>query len=190
MIGAGYFLGVGSNVEPARNIALALEALVQRYGSLHSSAIHLTEPVAVQGDRLFRNLVVFLPVTEPATQLKAFFNELETRLGRDRSHPQRKHIARPVDLDILRFFPGQAPQGLAATDLATEPYFLVAIPALLHYLGLAAAPAPGANATETLRLADQEVGSRPFSLHTTSAGRIVASTAGPAHAAGPLQESR
>lgn len=119
MMEAGYFIGVGSNENPQTNIPLALEALVERFGCLHSSSIYLTEPIAVDGDGLFRNLVLYLPATLPAAQLKEFCNGVETRLGRDRSHPQRKFIARPVDLDVLCFNDGTH-ERLAPASVTSE----------------------------------------------------------------------
>ncbi|WP_181919653.1 2-amino-4-hydroxy-6-hydroxymethyldihydropteridine diphosphokinase [Alkalilimnicola ehrlichii] len=159
------FLGVGSNANPRENIPRALAALVRRFGCLHSSSIYLTEPVAVDGDELFRNLVLFLPTTLAEAELKAFCNDIETQLGRDRTHPQRKWIARPVDLDILRCFAGET-EILQPEALAQEPYFLVAIPELLRCLGLAPATVTGSPCpTEAVVLDGVMIGKQPFSLH-------------------------
>jgi 2-amino-4-hydroxy-6-hydroxymethyldihydropteridine diphosphokinase len=168
----GYFIGVGSNAQPQQNIPGALAALAAQFGCLHASSIYLTEPVAVEGEELFRNLVLFLPVACSAAELKARCNAIETSLGRDRSHPQRKWIARPVDLDILAEVPRcTSPAAFPARAVAREPYFLVAVPELLHYLGAQSPPRVAAR-TEAVMLQGRRVGDRPFTLQRAAGGGI------------------
>src|SRR5690625_3878775 len=168
---AGYFIGIGSNKQPRVNLPRVLDALARQFGCLYCSSIYLTEPVAMadRGER-FRNAVAYLPTTWPPERLKAFTNELETRLGRNRAHPRRKVIARPADVDLLYRYPGGT-HPLTPASVTDEPYFLVAVPELLEYLGLGNASAASAQTpTEMLSLAAQPVGQGPFTLIDEASG--------------------
>lgn len=162
---AGYFIGIGSNKQPRANLPKVLDALARQFGCLYCSSIYLTEPVAmVDRGEPFRNAVAYLPTTWSPERLKAFTNDLETRLGRNRAHPRRKVIARPADVDLLyRYSGGKHP--LTPASVTDEPYFLIAVPELLGYLGLCDSPTVSATApTEMLSLAAQPVGQGPFTL--------------------------
>lgn len=101
--GAGYFIGLGANLAPEKNVASVLELLLQSFDELAVSRIVYTEPVGIASVAPFVNCVLFVPTRMPASVLKAHCNAIEIALGRDRAHPLRKLKDRPADLDILQF---------------------------------------------------------------------------------------
>lgn len=98
----GYFLGLGSNLQPELNTPLMLAALTQHFGTLYLSPVIRTPPIGMEANSEdFLNSVAYIegPYTEP--ELKAVFNQIEAQLGRDRSDPLRKVKSRPADIDVL-----------------------------------------------------------------------------------------
>lgn len=96
-----YIIGIGSNIDPAENVARGLKKLRACGERLVISRIWQTEPVNMVSDHPFFNLVAYLETALDADHLKKEFNALEESLGRDRSDPERAVKDRPLDLDIL-----------------------------------------------------------------------------------------
>ena len=94
------YVGIGSNVEPERNIKLVLDEIQLAFGELTLSPVYQSAAVGFDGDD-FLNLVVkfetSLDVLEVVRQLRV----IEDSLGRDRSQP--RFSKRPIDLDILLY---------------------------------------------------------------------------------------
>ena len=114
-----YLCGIGSNIDPADNLPRALARLSQAFGSVRVSEVIHTPPYGMHSQNSFLNALVIFEADLPQPQLKRWLNQLETDLGRDRTHPDSSTRDRPMDVDILAVseqpsFPG--------TKLE-EPYF-------------------------------------------------------------------
>ena len=95
---AGYLMGVGSNLSPHQNIAQIIEELLQQFSQLSLSRILHIPPVGMNSQHDFLNMAVFIETDIAQTELKAFCNDLETQLGRDRNDPASKIKDRAADL--------------------------------------------------------------------------------------------
>ncbi len=94
------YLGIGSNIDPQLHVALALDALAARFGSLCLSPVYESEAVGFAGDN-FLNLVVGLDTTLSLDDLSRWLKALEARHGRTPQTP--RFSARTLDLDILLY---------------------------------------------------------------------------------------
>ncbi len=92
-------VGLGSNVEPDKNIQKTKEILFQEYNVLAESCLKTTKPIGTIPRADFINGVLLLETSLESEQLKTELKEIESRLGRskeyDRSGP------RTIDLDIV-----------------------------------------------------------------------------------------
>jgi 2-amino-4-hydroxy-6-hydroxymethyldihydropteridine diphosphokinase len=145
----GYFVGIGSNLEPASNIARAIEGLTVLAGRVEVSRILKTEPVNLVTSNRFLNAVVYFLTDLDASSLKVRLNDLESTLGRDRGEPDRATRDRPIDLDILLQTPAGA-HVVQSADVPRESYHRALFLELLHALGFAChlPPEPVRGATE------------------------------------------
>jgi len=96
-----YVIGIGSNIEPARNVPAVLEALRDRFGEVAVSRIVHTRPVHMDTERDFYNLAVMIETELEAAALKDVCNAIEIARGRNRADPGSPFKDRPADLDIL-----------------------------------------------------------------------------------------
>jgi 2-amino-4-hydroxy-6-hydroxymethyldihydropteridine diphosphokinase len=159
----GYFVGLGSNVAPARNIADALTRLADLFGPLEISRIVETAPTArLNGP--FLNAVAYLRSELNSAELKSTLCSIETAFGRDRTDPNRGRKDRVIDLDILLEMAGNNDQ-VAAEAIVNEPYYRPSMLELVGTMGLACSAPSGSlwPATEIV-LADVPVGLRPTRL--------------------------
>jgi len=111
------YICLGSNLgDRAGNLALAIRALMEASFVVHKlSAIYETEPLEIEGDTFFLNMVAEIRVKNvSATQMMARLLRIEYLLGR-RDKSMKK--PRTVDLDIL-FFGDQQME----TELLTLPH--------------------------------------------------------------------
>lgn len=114
-----YYLALGSNLSPARNIARGLSLLQAQFNYLLVWPVVETPPTAMKSDKHFYNtLVIVRSALSPAT-LKAQCNQIETALGRDRSDPLSSQKDRPLDIDVLA---QQARLEPTITNEFDEPY--------------------------------------------------------------------
>lgn len=97
---AEIFVGVGSNVEPARYVQMGLDALNERFGPLRRSTIWRSRAVGFHGND-FHNLVVAFNTDLDIHALDAALDAIETACGRDRSAP--RFAPRTLDLDLLLY---------------------------------------------------------------------------------------
>lgn len=121
-----YYLGLGSNLQPALHFSTALDKLQAQFGTLLVWPAITTPPVAINTPHAFVNTLVVLHSDWSPTQLKCWTNALEERCGRDRSDPQRAHKDRPLDIDILA---QQSQLDLQILDQFSEPYIRAVIAA-------------------------------------------------------------
>ena len=100
MIPTEVFVGLGSDIEPRRNLGAALDRLAACFGALRISPVYQCEAVGFDGDP-FLNLVVGFSTTEPLVGVSAFLRAVERDFGRSRS--EARFAARTLDLDIILF---------------------------------------------------------------------------------------
>jgi len=94
------YISIGSNIEPARHVRLAVAALHEYYGELAISSVYESVAVGFDGDN-FYNLVVGLDTDQDVNTVNRTLHEIEDRYGRDRSGP--RFSARAIDLDLLMY---------------------------------------------------------------------------------------
>lgn len=92
------YLGLGSNVEKARNIAFGLAQLRECFGEMQCSPTYESEAVGCDGSN-FYNLVVCVQSDLSIASLTGITRGIETASGRDRR--QAKYSPRCLDIDIL-----------------------------------------------------------------------------------------
>lgn len=94
------FVGIGSNIEPARHIRAALQGLRDRFGSLQVSSVYRNAAAGFEGDD-FLNLVVAFTTTEKPQALHAELERLHAAAGRVRG--TNAFSSRTLDLDLLLY---------------------------------------------------------------------------------------
>ena len=97
---AQVFVSIGSNIDPAKHICTALDALQQRFAKLQISKVYQSTAVGFEGED-FLNLAVGFDCDCDVTELSECLRDIETRCGRERS--EAKFSARTLDLDILTY---------------------------------------------------------------------------------------
>jgi 2-amino-4-hydroxy-6-hydroxymethyldihydropteridine diphosphokinase len=97
---ATVFLGLGSNVDPQRNLRLAVRELRRRYGSLDLSNVYQNSPVGFEGSD-FLNLVVSLKSDESPVDIHAQIESIHDISGREQRNS--KFLSRPLDIDLLLY---------------------------------------------------------------------------------------
>ena len=95
---ADVYVAAGSNVEPEKNLARALDELEQAFGTLAISPAYRNPAVGFAGED-FINLVVGFRTDDPPAQVKEKLERIEASCGRLRGAP--KWAPRTMDLDIL-----------------------------------------------------------------------------------------
>lgn len=96
------FVAIGSNIEPEKNIPLALARLDQIPGTrlVQQSRWYRTSPWGIEEQAEFINLVVELATGLTPFELLAETQAIEQQLGRERT---LVNGPRPIDLDMLLF---------------------------------------------------------------------------------------
>ncbi len=96
------YIGVGSNIDPERNIPAALEALLRaNLLVVQSSRFYRTDPIGRPEQAAYANGVWQAKTELSPHGLKGLLKRVERSLGRVRSAD--KFAARTIDLDILLF---------------------------------------------------------------------------------------
>jgi 2-amino-4-hydroxy-6-hydroxymethyldihydropteridine diphosphokinase len=91
---------LGSNIEPQRRIAAALEALAGRFGELVVSPVYESVAVGFSGDN-FHNLVVGIETGLSPRALVETLCRIEAQQGRTRDGG--KFSPRTLDIDLLTY---------------------------------------------------------------------------------------
>lgn len=94
------FVSLGSNVEPQKNLNLALDALTKRFGAICQSTVYRNKAVGFEGDP-FLNLVVGFTTFEPVEAVLDALHAVEDQFGRVRSDD--KFAPRTLDMDLLLY---------------------------------------------------------------------------------------
>lgn len=101
---ANVYLGLGSNVLPRKNIALAVQELRSRYGELRVSAVYQSAALGFDGED-FLNLVVGLQTDSTASDVCDEIELIHNLAGRTRATGGNndKWVSRPLDIDLLLY---------------------------------------------------------------------------------------
>ncbi len=94
------YVSIGSNIEPARYVRLAVQAMRESFGEVMLSPVYETVPVGFEGDNFYNLVAAFdtgIPVESVIDQLHA----IEERYGREREG--QRFVARTIDLDLLLY---------------------------------------------------------------------------------------
>jgi dihydroneopterin aldolase/2-amino-4-hydroxy-6-hydroxymethyldihydropteridine diphosphokinase len=94
------FIGMGSNVEPERNLREALRLLASAVLVLDLSTVYLTPPVGRPEQASYYNCIAAIETAlEPLELKQRVLRTIEDRLGRVRNRDT--FAPRPIDLDLL-----------------------------------------------------------------------------------------
>jgi 2-amino-4-hydroxy-6-hydroxymethyldihydropteridine diphosphokinase len=97
---AKIYAGLGSNIEPEKNLGIAVRELRKKYGELEVSSVYRSAAVGFDGDD-FLNLVVGFRSEEKPLDIVAEIENLHNLTGRSRGDD--KWAARPLDIDLLLY---------------------------------------------------------------------------------------
>jgi 2-amino-4-hydroxy-6-hydroxymethyldihydropteridine diphosphokinase len=97
---ARVYVSLGANVEPEQNLALAIEALGQRFGEVDLSSVYRSQAVGFEGPP-FLNLVAAFDTDLTPEAIVTMLRSIEDWQGRDREAP--RFSSRPLDLDLLLY---------------------------------------------------------------------------------------
>jgi 2-amino-4-hydroxy-6-hydroxymethyldihydropteridine diphosphokinase len=98
---ADIYVGLGSNIDPERNITRACVELERHFGPLRSSSVYRSAAVGFRGDD-FLNMVVSFTGTAGPDAVEDVLTALEQAAGRRR---QVESGPRTLDLDLLIYGP-------------------------------------------------------------------------------------
>lgn len=94
------FVSIGSNIQPAENIAAALYRLRRYTTVLDASPVYRSAPKGYLAQQPFLNMAVSVHTRRAPAQFKAaVLDRIETELNRVRD-PENKNAPRTIDLDI------------------------------------------------------------------------------------------
>jgi 2-amino-4-hydroxy-6-hydroxymethyldihydropteridine diphosphokinase len=94
------FLGLGSNIEPEKNLRLALLELGRRFGSIATSPVYRSAAVGFEGPD-FLNLVVQTQTDASPAEVHFELEEIHALAGRERGC--EKYLSRRLDIDLLLY---------------------------------------------------------------------------------------
>ncbi len=94
------YFGLGSNVDPEKNLKLGVSELRRRYGELTLSPVYRNKAVGFDGDD-FLNLVVACNARDYIEQIQAAIEEIHALAERERRG--EKFSSRSLDIDLLTY---------------------------------------------------------------------------------------
>ncbi len=97
---AQVFIGVGSNIDPERNIKSGVKAMRQCFGELVISPIYESVAVGFEGDNFYNFVVRFETELSPK-ELAKRLHEIEFEFGRNKH--ETRFSSRTLDLDLLLY---------------------------------------------------------------------------------------
>jgi len=92
-------IGVGSNIDPEKNIGLARVAIARDHKWLAESPFLLTKPIGFKNQPDFHNGAFLIQTSLSLNAFQEFLKNLEKTLGRKPS--KHSHGPRTMDLDIV-----------------------------------------------------------------------------------------
>ena len=133
------FVGIGSNIDPARNVAKALRLLGRRARLRAISTVYATAPIGRPEQEQYYNCVAEIETPLPPLRLKIeVLAAVEQDLGRVRS--EDKFAPRAIDLDLLVYDDLKmetADLTLPDPDIAARPFLALGLRELAPDLDLA-----------------------------------------------------
>lgn len=94
------YVALGSNVEPERHLAMAVQAMRGRFGGLILSPVYRNQAIGFEGED-FLNAVAGFDSTFDVPRLKAALDQVERECGRQRG--AARFAPRTLDLDLLLY---------------------------------------------------------------------------------------
>ncbi len=94
------FVSAGSNIEPVRNLRMAVRELQGRFAPLLLSSVYRNKAEGFEGDD-FLNMVIGFTTDERPEAIVAELERLHEKAGRVRA--QNAFGSRPLDLDLLLY---------------------------------------------------------------------------------------
>lgn len=96
------YVGIGSNIDPERNVLAAIRSLARQARVLGVSTFYRTDPIGHPNDPRFINGVIAIETRLSAEALKRdVLREIERELGRRRGADP--NAPRTIDLDVLLY---------------------------------------------------------------------------------------
>lgn len=92
-------VGLGSNIEPDKNIERAKKTLTRKYKVVAESSFRQTKSIGDIQQADFINGAILLETERDSEQLKVELTQIETELGRSQEHNHNE--PRTIDLDII-----------------------------------------------------------------------------------------
>lgn len=92
------YLGLGSNIEPSKNIIAVLSELDTIFELLTISSVYESPPLGAVGPN-FLNCAVIIKTDQQLDEIKHILRGIENNMGRIRS--EDKNAPRSIDIDIL-----------------------------------------------------------------------------------------
>lgn len=97
---AQVYLGLGSNIEPAANLRLAVRELRRRFGDIDLSAVYRSSPVGFEGAD-FLNMVAGLRTTRSPREMTEEIEAIHGAARRERDGDRL--LPRTLDVDLLLY---------------------------------------------------------------------------------------
>lgn len=94
------YVSIGSNLEPERHVAAALDELAARFGPLETSRVYRSNAVGFEGPPFLNLVAAFDSDADPA-RIVAELHAIEARHGRRRDGP--RFSDRTLDLDLILY---------------------------------------------------------------------------------------
>jgi len=94
------YLGLGSNINPEKNLRLGIRELRRIFGEIDLSAVYSSAAIGFDGAD-FLNLVVRLQSTDSPRAIQEHAESIHVLAGRDRHSD--KFSSRPLDIDLLLY---------------------------------------------------------------------------------------
>lgn len=94
------YLGIGSNIDPQKNLAVALKELGKRFGNLEKSSVYRSKSYGFDGDE-FLNMVVAIDSELTPIEIHTHLEDIQRAAGRDRA--ARGYSPRTLDIDLLLY---------------------------------------------------------------------------------------
>ena len=93
-----YYLSIGSNIEPVKNIIFSIKELKEILADINISNTYVTPSIGFEGPE-FLNLIISGNTELSLEKLNALLKAIEDNAGRDRT--VKKFDSRTLDIDIV-----------------------------------------------------------------------------------------
>ena len=97
---ARVYVGLGSNIDPEKNLKLGVRELRWRYGDIDLSPAYVSAPLGFEGDD-FVNLVAGFNSSESPENIQRQIEFVHDLAGRNRT--KDKFVSRSLDIDLLLY---------------------------------------------------------------------------------------